>query len=298
MPDLIPHSNHHSNVLPRMTRRQALMALGATGTFGAVAAMTGCEGSDYADYLLTGEVLDNEEALEDAIEVVEEVPDGTIDWTSMMIDSRGRIYYYPNRVVRSRFGIDVSGWSGDIDWAAVAADGVEFAIIRVGYRGYADGIMYTDDRYETNLNQARDAGIKVGAYYYSAAINEDEAREEAWRSMELLNGFQLDYPLAFDQEIVTDDYDRTEWLTDEEYTANARAFCEEVAAGGYQPMIYGAENYLERLYLEELADYPLWYAQYGVLQPTSDYSFMIWQYADEGDVAGVPERVDLNLEFF
>ncbi len=293
MPDPHPHTNSYHHASHCLTRRQALTVLGAAGSLGAVSAMTGCEESDYANFILTGEVPDTEEEEAEPVEVWQ----NPYDWSAITSDAKGRKYYYPDGVLCSRFGIDVSSYSGTIDWEAAASDGVEFAIIRLGYRGYTEGGLFVDDQYEANLSGARAQAIPVGAYYFSSAVDEDEAREEAWHALDLLDGFELEYPLVYDQETVSELFGRANWLSNAQYTANAQAFCEEVTQAGYQAMIYGNQRYLAKLDLEALAAYPIWYAEYGVSAPTAEIDLAIWQYADSGPVAGISGSVDLNIQF-
>ncbi len=296
MPDIHPHTTSYRHVSHCLTRRQALTVLGAAGALGAVSAMSGCEESDYATFILTGEVPEIEEGSVEPTEETE-VWQSPYDWSAVTSDAKGRKYYYPDGILSSRFGIDVSSYSGTIDWESAAADGVEFAIVRLGYRGYTEGGLFVDDQYEANLFGARAQAVPVGAYFFSSAIDEDEAREEARYALELLDGFELDYPLVYDQETVSELFGRANWLSNNQYTANAQAFCEEVTAAGYEAMIYGNQRYLNKLDLEVLAPYPIWYAEYGVSAPTDEIDLAIWQYADSGPVAGISGPVDLNIQF-
>lgn len=204
----------------------------------------------------------------------------------------GRIRY-PN----ARAGVDVSAWQGEIDWDAVARDGVSFAMIRAGYRGYTAGNLNVDSYFERNLNGAKDAGLDVGVYFYSQAITPQEAVEEAELVLELLDGEQLDLPIVFDWELPASKNARTRGLSRDTLTACAEAFCETIADAGYDPMVYfymslGYEEY----HLDELGDYPFWLAQYSST-PSFYYDYDIWQYTDKGVVEGIDGGVDMNLMF-
>ncbi len=219
------------------------------------------------------------------------------DWNALMTNPEGRKYYYPDNVLSSRLGIDVSDYNHEIDWAAVANDGVQFAILRAGYRGYTEGGLFEDGQFLANLKGARENRIPVGAYFFSSAVSTLEAQEEAHFVLDLLDGAPLEYPIVYDQEQVPDSAGRANTLASSQYTANAKAFCETVTAAGYQAMIYGNKHYLSLLNLEELSSYPLWYAEYGVSEPTGHYDFTMWQYTDAGTVSGIENGVDLNILF-
>lgn len=190
-------------------------------------------------------------------------------------------------------GIDVSHHQGAIDWQKVADAGVEFAIIRLGYRGLTGGALHTDDRMVENLQGARAAGLKVGAYFYSQAVSVEEARQEAAYALELLGDTALELPLVFDWE----QEKRTENVPISVATACAVAFCEEVSAAGYQPMVYfngyQAKNLMD---MEQLEGYPWWLAMYDI-RAEFPCRMDIWQYSCTGSIPGIQGNVDLNLRF-
>lgn len=190
-------------------------------------------------------------------------------------------------------GIDVSRYQGDIDWKKVKAAGVEFVMVRLGNRGIAEGTLHEDPLARQNLQGAKAAGLKVGAYFYSQALNVAEAKEEATLALEILDGFLLDMPLAFDweQESRTQDVDaRT--LTD-----CTKAFCDVVSKAGYQPMIYfNSFQAKELLHLRELKEIPWWLAMYDITMEFP-YRMDMWQYSCTGTVPGIKGSVDLNLLF-
>ena len=196
----------------------------------------------------------------------------------------------------SRLGVDVSSHQGDIDWNAVAAAGVEFAVVRIGFRGYAEGEINEDTKARTNIEGAKAAGLDVGAYFFSQAINGEEAAEEARWAAEFLEGYELELPLVYDWEHVWDETARTADLVDPELlTACARSFCDAVAAAGYQPMVYFNGYQARDLYdLTALKKYGFWLAQYADAMDFP-YAVDLWQYSETGAVDGIGGKVDLNL---
>ena len=229
------------------------------------------------------------------------------DWSNLKQLENGFLAYYnADGSLASEAGVDVSEHDGDIDWQAVKAAGADFAMIRLGYRGYSQGTLALDDYFLANIKGASDAGLKVGVYFFSQAITADEARQEAQYVIDTLAGLgiTLAYPVAFDQEPITNgDVARTDNITDEQLTANAIAFCQAVEQAGYQAMIYGNQHDLARLDLTgELGAYPLWYAEYEAAGnvPTGKFDFAMWQYTASGTVSGIPTtagQVDMNIRF-
>jgi len=190
-------------------------------------------------------------------------------------------------------GIDVSRYQGDIDWQQVKAAGVEFVIVRLGNRGIAEGTLHEDPLAQQNLQGARDAGLKVGAYFYSQALSVAEAEEEAAFALEILDGFPLDMPLAFDWEQES----RTENVDARTLTDCTKAFCAAVEEAGYQPMIYfNSFQAKQLLHLLELQEIPWWLAMYDVTMEFP-YRMDMWQYSCTGTVPGIAGSVDLNLMF-
>ena len=196
-------------------------------------------------------------------------------------------------------GIDVSSHNGTIDWNAVAAQGIEFAFIRIGFRGYGStGSMNADTSFEENYAGARAAGLKVGVYFYSQAITEAEALEEADFVITALRGRPVDYPVVFDWEFVNLRSARTFALDRAALTACTRVFCDRVRAAGYTPMTYFSKYIgISRCDLSQLLDIEFWYAQYADM-PTLDCPFTIWQYSKTGRLSGIEGFVDLNICFY
>lgn len=196
----------------------------------------------------------------------------------------------------SRVGVDVSSHQGGIDWEAVAADGVEFAMIRIGYRGYLDGGINEDTMARANIAGAKAAGLEVGAYFFSQALTPREAAQEAEWAVAFLEGIDLDLPLVFDWEHVASPEARTAALTDPEVlTQCARSFFSVAEAAGYESMLYFNGYQSRELFdLKELKEHGFWLAQYadGLDFP---YAVDLWQYTESGQVDGIQGKVDLNL---
>ena len=202
--------------------------------------------------------------------------------------------YVQNGQTISRTGIDVSSHQQQINWSSVAQDGISFAYIRLGYRGSSEGTLHVDDFFTQNLSGAKNAGIDVGVYFFSQAITEEEAREEARFVLKQLDGASLDYPIAFDMEPSPEGGGRADALTREEATAIANAFCDEIQKNGYRAIIYGNSYDLSKYDLSTLTG-RIWLAQYDG-KPDGSISFVMWQYTPKGTVAGISGSVDLNLD--
>ena len=208
----------------------------------------------------------------------------------------GQIEYVDDTdVVLSKKGIDVSKYQGDINWEKVAKDGVEYAFIRVGVRGSTEGKVMEDENFTDNIEGAIDNGIEAGVYFFTQAVTEEEAIEEAEFVLDMIEPYDISYPVVLDIEEVTSANARTAELTKEEYTRNCIAFCETIKDAGYTPMIYGnLKTFLIMLDMDQLEDYQKWFAYYNapVYFP---YEFDIWQYSSKGSVNGIKGDVDLNI---
>lgn len=225
------------------------------------------------------------------------VPVNKLDNNGFTADSNLK-YYSENGKSASTEGIDVSSYSGDIDWKKVRESGIDFAMIRVGGRGYGEnGEMYTDERALEYINGAKAEGIKVGAYFFSQAISTEEAIEEADYVKTVLGDIKLDYPVAYDWEIIKDDDARTDNVSANQATECARAFCDRVKELGYTPILYSPSRELYFKYdLSRLADIDIWYCEYANV-PTFYYEFSMWQYSATGTIDGIEGAVDLNVCF-
>lgn len=225
------------------------------------------------------------------------VPKHTYDWSCLGRDGEWVTYENDPRY-QLRDGVDVSKYQGDIDWEAVKASGIDFAIVRIGYRGYGTaGNIKADAYYAENITGAQQAGIDVGVYFFSQAINEQEAEEEADFVCKLLEGYELQLPVVYDPELIRDDVARTDDVTGEQFTQNTIAFCERIRQAGYQPMIYSNMVWESELFdLKQLQEYPIWYADYEPC-PQTPYAFVMWQYTEKGQVDGITGIVDRNVWF-
>ena len=208
----------------------------------------------------------------------------------------GRMTYTENKVYRTRTGIDVSEFNGDIDWEKVKADGIEFVFIRMGYRGYGEGDIYEDATFAANLAGAQAAGLDVGIYFFAQAVSEEEAEEEAQYIIDRLGGTELQMPIVYDVEPIRTDDARTDKVTGKQFTKNTKAFCKKIEENGYEAGYYANLKWeVFMLDMRELTDYTMWYAGYAD-QPQTAYDFQIWQYTDQGAVDGVPTNVDMDLQ--
>ncbi len=207
----------------------------------------------------------------------------------------GDFIKYDDDDYTTHIGIDISKFQGNVDFEKVKESGVEFVIIRAAYRGYSKGNIKTDPYFERNITNALSAGLDVGAYFYSQAINEEEAREEALYILDLADGRELNMGIVYDPESVLDDVARTDNLTKEQFTLNSQAFLSTISENGYKPVLYC--NMLWEAFnlnLSELKEYDIWYADYES-KPQTPYAFSMWQYTNEGRVPGVSGDVDINI---
>lgn len=225
------------------------------------------------------------------------IPARTYDPAGLVVNNRGEMEYQVNGEVKSLKGIDLSRYQGEIDWSRVAGDGVDYAMIRVGIRGYGTGEIVIDDTLDANMTGATYNGIDIGAYFFTQAISEAEAIEEAEAVITALAPYNVTYPIAIDVEDVNDSAARTANLTAAQRTDYVIAFCERLKEAGYTPMIYGnLKTYCDMLEMERLNEYEKWFAFYDtyVYFP---YEIGMWQYTDSGSVNGIEGKVDLNITF-
>lgn len=199
-----------------------------------------------------------------------------------------------------RQGIDVSAANGDIDWEAVAASGIEFAIVRVGYRGYETGKLVADPNCYKNLEGATAAGIKVGAYFFSQALTEKEAAEEAALACEIVKNYNITYPIAFDfEEWHYRTYYRIYHINQAQANRNARAFMDYVKSMGYTPALYGGKWDFRGFWdMDLFSDCVIWLAYYAAdLEDDYEGRHTLWQYTGKGHVPGISTYVDLDMEY-
>jgi Lyzozyme M1 (1,4-beta-N-acetylmuramidase) len=203
--------------------------------------------------------------------------------------------YWEDGNVVSKKGIDVSRYQEDINWKKVAADGVEYAFIRLGIRGASEGKLVIDAKYEDNIEGALKNDVEVGVYFFTQALTKEEAVEEAEFVLEHMEGYDVTYPVVLDVEEVTTKDPRTEDMTKQERTDVCIAFCERIKAAGYTPMIYGnLKTFLLMVDMEQLEEYEKWFAFYQT-PLYFPYEFSIWQYTSAGSVDGIKGDVDMNV---
>lgn len=197
-------------------------------------------------------------------------------------------------------GIDVSSWQKVIDWEQVKASGVEFAMIRLGYRGYEQGVLSMDKYAIANLDGALAAGLDVGIYFFSQALTPEEAEEEAYFVVEKLEPYQerITMPVVYDWEHVSDEDARSADMRDPDILTDCTlAFLQTVEAAGYRPMVYfNRTQSWKYLNLEELKDYEFWLAAY-TQRMDFPYKIKMWQYTNKGKVPGIEGDCDINIYF-
>ena len=213
-----------------------------------------------------------------------------------------KLYYFDsNGVLQSgkTFGVDVSKYQKNVDWNQIKKAGVSFVIVRIGYRGYgSSGALVLDPMFEEHFTNAKNAGMKVGVYFFSLATTEEEAKEEAFACAYVLNGRKLDYPIFFDTEAsgATNGSGRADGLGVTDRTKCAVAFCEEVKAQGYKPGVYASTTwYRKRVDLNSLKKYTIWNAHYGVASSPIDCA--LWQGTCTARLPGYSGDMDVNISY-
>lgn len=225
------------------------------------------------------------------------------EWDKLKLDETTYFMEYEDEEFPDpKIGIDVSKFQGNIDWEQVSESGIDFAIIRLGYRGYSNGRLVLDINYKKNMEGAAAAGIETGVYFFSQAVSKEEAEEEADFVLEALKEYKVGYPVAFDTEKIKFDTYRTEKLTVPELTEITKTFCGRIKKAGYQTMIYANAQWLTtQLDLTKLPEYDIWYADYDFEEhgkaPLYPYEFKMWQYTNKGNIKGIAGNVDMNILF-
>ena len=214
----------------------------------------------------------------------------------------GKLYYFDIHGVKaSSLGVDVSFYNNKIDWNLVKEHGIDFAIIRVGGRGWTGGLLYDDCRTRQYLVEAREAGLKIGVYFYSTAISPEEAVEEASVTLKALDGMPLDFPVFIDMEWSGEyPHGRSDRLSPSERAEIVTAFCETVRNSGYTPGVYGGQNYMKQdIDYYAISRYTVWLASYtrDNKLPFFEKHYDIWQFSDRGRVNGIPGDTDMNVIF-
>jgi len=224
-----------------------------------------------------------------------EIPQNTYDADAFVLQDGVMTYGGDDAYVR--LGIDVSHHQGEIDWQQVADFGVEFVMLRLGYRGYTAGNLLQDVQFRENMEGALEAGLQVGVYVFSQALNEAEALEEAQFALDKLAPYEITGPVVWDWEVIGKGKGRADDLDSDTLGACANLFCQTVADAGYTPMVYFNTDVGYFKYdLRDIAGYDWWYAGYTAA-PRFRYDFDVWQYTDSGSVPGISGKVDMDLWF-
>lgn len=255
------------------------------------------EEKDGKEYFIFQDVKENSYRAE----LLENVPKNIYDFSCLStdVDTGLKKYNDEKNGITSKMGIDVSEFQGgDIDWKQVKDSGIEFVIVRVGYRAYGEsGELVKDAMFEQNIEGALEAGLEVGVYFFSQAITPGEAVEEAEFVLDLIRPYKITGPVVYDTEEIKGDTARTDGNTRQEFTNYCKVFCDTVEHAGYDSMIYANMKWMAfTLDMEELTDYDFWYADYHEL-PQNPYDYAIWQYSETGAVPGINANVDLNIWF-
>lgn len=224
------------------------------------------------------------------------LPKNEYDFTKLVCQSDLMKYYVDGKQV-SFVGVDISKLQDYVDFVKVKKAGIDFVMLRAGARGYGTGQLIVDDYFGDNLKRATDAGLQVGAYFFSQAVTKDEAVEEANLVLQNLGEYRLSYPIAFDMEKIENDTARTDALSRTERTEIAKAFMDTIAASGNKTMLYGNKEWLLKMVdMSKLTAYDVWYSEQSDI-PDYPYQFTMWQYSVTGSVDGIAGYADMNISF-
>ena len=220
----------------------------------------------------------------------------TYDFTNL-VSNDGKMKYYTDGKKISYLGVDISRYQKDVDFEALKSDGIEFVMIRVGARGYKTGEIQIDEYFHENIKKASDAGLDIGVYFFSQAVTQEEAIEEAQLVLDNIREYEILYPIAYDMEFIENDTARVETLTRDERTAVAAAFLNHINNAGYTPMLYGDTEWLvKRIDVAKFNASCIWLAEEADI-PKYPYRYEMWQYTTQGQVRGINGFVDLNISF-
>lgn len=271
-------------------------------------AATAAEGKTELIDATKKEALTDEAELDDGKHTLITYADGTTEWveineklalntydTSKFVYQSPEMKYFVNGKQASWFGVDLSSQNGIVDFEKLKKAGVDFVMIKVGGRGYSSGNIVLDDSFKDYMNGAKNAGLGIGVYFYSQAVDKEEIYEEADTLLELIKDYNVTYPVVFDMESIDGDIARTDALDKSARTELARIFLKTIKEEGYTSMLYGNKEWLvTKLNLEKLSDYDVWLSQEGDT-PDYPYEFTMWQYDTQGSVSGVSGDVRLNV---
>lgn len=254
------------------------------------------------------ESMQDSDDMDDGKHTLVTYQDGSTEWveindklaansydTAKFVYQNPQMKYYVNGKQASWFGVDISSKQGIVDFEKLKKAGVDFVMIKVGGRGYSSGNIVLDSSYKDYMNGAKNAGLGIGVYFYSQAVDKDEVCEEAETLLELIKDYPVKYPVVFDMESVEGDMARTDALDVSTRTELARIFLKTIKAEGYTPMLYGDKEWLvTKLDLEKLQDYDVWISQEADT-PDYPYEYTMWQYNKSGTVSGISGTAGLNI---
>lgn len=249
----------------------------------------------YSSYIVLGDSRETAQLYK----ISDKVPRHNLDMENFVTGDDGYLHYSSEDIPDTKVGIDVSSYQGDIDWKAVAdSKNIDFAMVRVGYRGYgSEGKLDTDSKYEDNLKGAQENKVPMGVYFFTEATNYDEGVEEANYVLSLIEDYNVTYPVVIDTEYVNDSNARANDISNSDRTDAIVGFCETIKESGHTPMIYASRNwFVQNMDIDRLGEYELWVAQYANV-PYFPYKFTGWQYTYEGSVPGIEAPVDINVWF-
>lgn len=220
----------------------------------------------------------------------------TYDFTNL-VSNDGKMKYYSDGKKISFLGVDISRYQKDVDFEALKSDGIDFVMLRVGARGYKTGEIQIDEYFHENIKKASEAGLDIGVYFFSQAVTQEEAVEEAQLVLDNIKEYEILYPIAYDMEFIENDTARVETLTRDERTAMAAAFLNHVNNAGYTPMLYGDTEWLvKRIDVAKFNASCIWLSEEADI-PKYPYRYEMWQYTTQGQVRGINGFVDLNISF-
>lgn len=224
------------------------------------------------------------------------LPKHEYDFTKLVCQSDLMKYYEDGKLI-SFVGTDISKYQDYVDFVKLKKSGVDFVMLRVGARGYGTGQLVLDDYFQDNIKRASDAGLEIGVYFFSQAITEQEAVEEANMVLENIRDYSITYPVAFDMEFISNDTARIDKLSKSEKTKIAKAFLDAVQGAGYKPMLYGNKEWLiKEIDMSKLTAYDVWLSQQADI-PDYPYKFSMWQYSNAGNLDGIAGYANLNISF-
>lgn len=238
----------------------------------------------------------NREGVSQWIEIKPKWKKNTYDFTNL-VRKNDLLHYYANGKQISYLGIDLSKYQKQVDFAAIQDEGIDFCMLRVGARGYESGALQEDEKFQEFIKGAEAVNMPVGLYFFSQAVNEAEAIEEAHFVISKIGEHKISYPIAFDMEFVENDTSRIETLTNNERTKIALAFLNQIEMAGYTGMLYGNKEWLlTKIDLSKFERYDIWLAEEEDI-PDYPYLYSMWQYTRQGEIYGIDGYVDLNISF-